>query len=68
MFGDRNFNVKSDKLGAFTGKDTVEKKLDEVEGSGPSYGITGISDVLACNSDASAIGIQLRGAKSTNNL
>ena len=29
-----NFNVKSDKLGAFTGKDAIEQNLDEVEVSG----------------------------------
>ena len=62
------FNVRSDKLGTFTGKDAVEKELDEVEGSGFYSDISGISDVLACSSDASAIGIQLLGSKGTNNL
>ena len=62
------FNVKSDKLGAFTGNDAVEQELDEVEGSGIGYDVAGTIDVLACDSDESAIGIQLLRAKSTNNF
>ena len=62
------FNVKSDKLGAFTGKDDVEKELGVVKGSGPCSDISGISDVLACNIDVSSIGIRLLGAKGANNL
>ena len=41
------FNVKSDKLGTFTGKDDVEQELDKVEGSGLCSYVSGISDVLA---------------------
>ena len=52
-----HFNFKSDKLGAFTGKDAVDQGLDEVEGIGIGSNVAGISDVLACDSDASAIGI-----------
>ena len=62
------FNVKSDKLGAFKGKDAVEQELDKVEGSGLCSDFSGISDVLACNSDASAIGTRLLLAKGPNNL
>ena len=62
------FNVKSDKLGAFTGKDDVDQELDEVEGSGLCSGVSGISYVLDCNSDASAIGIRLLGGVVTKNL
>ena len=62
------FNVKSDKLGALTGKGAVEQKLDEVEGSGQSSDVARTSDVLDCDSDMSAIGIRIIGAKSTNIL
>ena len=61
-------NVKSDKLGTFTGKDAVDQDLDEFEGSGLGSNVSRISDVLSCDSDVSAIGIRLLGAKSTNNL
>ena len=61
-------NVKSDTLGAFMGKEDVDQKLDEVEGSSLGSDIAGIIDVLSCNSDASAIGIRLLGTKITNNL
>ena len=60
--------VKSDKPGAFTGKEVVEKELDEVKGSGPGSDVSMLSDVMDSNSDASAIGIRLLGTKSTNNL
>ena len=68
MFGGKKFNIKSDKLGIFTGKEAVEQELDEVKGSGLCSNVSGISYVLACNIDASAIGIQLIGAKGTYNL
>ena len=54
--------------GSLTGKDDVEQKLDEVEGSSLGFYVSRIRDVLAYDSDASAIGIRLLGAKSTNNL
>ena len=41
------FNVKNNKLGAFTVKDAVEQELDEVEGSGLCSNVSVISDVLA---------------------
>ena len=63
-----NFNVKSGKLGAFTRKDAVDQELYEVEGSGICSNDAWISDVFACNSDASAIGIRIIGTKGTNNL
>ena len=63
-----HFNVKSGKLGAFTRKDAVDQELYEVEGSGICSNDAWISDVFACNSDASAIGIRLLGAKGTNNI
>ena len=62
------FNVKSDKLGALMGKDAVEQKIDEFKGSGLGSDVARISYVLACDSDASAIGIGLIGAKCTKNL
>ena len=62
------FKVKNKKLGAFTGKDAVEQELDEVDGSVLGSDGARISDVMACDSDASAIGIRLLGAKNTNNL
>ena len=60
--------VKSDKLGAFMGNDAVEHEFDVVKGSGICSDAAGISDFLACNSDASAIGIGILGTKGTNNL
>ena len=39
-------NVKSDKLGSFTGKDDVGQELDKVEGSGLCSDVAGISDFL----------------------
>ena len=61
-------NVKSDKLGTFTVQDAVEQELGEVEGSGTCYDVAGVSDVLACNSDESAIGILLLWLKGANNF
>ena len=66
--GVENFNVEIEKLGTLTVKDTVEKKIDDFEGNALGSDVVSISDVLACNSDASAIGIRLLVAKITNNL
>ena len=41
------FNVKSDKLAAFTVQDAVEQELGEVEGSVTCSDVAGVSDVLA---------------------
>ena len=51
------FDVKGEKLGAPAGKDPVEEQLDEVEGGGLGTDVAGIFDVLACDGDASAVGV-----------
>ena len=51
------FDVKGDKLGAPAGKDAFEEQLDEVEGGGIGPTGAGIFDVLACDGDASVVGV-----------
>ena len=51
------FDVEGDKLGSPVGKDAAEEQLDEVEGGGLGSNVSGIIDVLACNDDASAVGV-----------
>ena len=50
-------NVKGCKRGALAGKDAVEKDFDEVGGSRLCANIARVFDVLACDCDASAVGV-----------
>ena len=51
------FDHEGDKLGAPAGKDVIEEQLDEVKGGGLGPNVARIFDVLACNGDASAVGV-----------
>ena len=51
-------DVEHEKLGAHALKDAVDEQLDKVEGGILGPDISGICDVLACDGDASAVGVR----------
>ena len=62
------FDVKGDKLGAFSRKDDVEEEIDEVNRSCFGANVTRVGDVMHFYSDASAVRVCFFGAKHANNL
>ena len=68
MFEGKIFDVEGDKLGALALKEAVDEKLDEIQGGGFGTDVARICDVLACDGDASAVGVRYVGAKSVHDF
>ena len=62
------FDVEGDKLGTLALKDAVDEHLDEIQGGVLGPNVARICDVMACDGDASAVGVRCFGAKSAHDF
>ena len=62
------FNVEGDKMCALTGENAVENEFYENKRCGLGVDVAGVSDILAGDDDASAVGVSLLRSDATNAL
>ena len=59
-------DVKCDELGIFSREDAIDDNLDKIQGRRSGTNVTRVSDVIASDGDAGAIGVGFLRADETD--